>query len=373
MTVDEREEAVGEASGGAFEEALNAARGAPDSLDAWDALEELAADEQRPEEAAALYREVLGDSPSAEVAELLAERAVAFHEEWFSEESEQLADVLERVLWIDPAIYDWAFSRLTMIHTVAERWEPLLGLYDKLIPTQADAARREALLEEAAQTAKDFAGDAARATGYLRQLLAIRPEDAQLASTLERLLEREERFGDLAELLASRLEGADSSGAARLRLARLYLDRLSREEEGVIVLEPLLAEEGESGEQAVSMLEALVSDNQRPADARRRALGLLRTRFAAEDRISDVVGTLDAALELADPAERLSLHREAAAHLLERGEASQAFDHLAAILALRPTDLEARSALRSAGEQLEAPARVAAALVAAADASEDVE
>ena len=373
MTVDERGERAGVAPAGAFEDALSAARGAPDSVEAWDTLEALAGDEQRPEEAAALYREVLGGSPSAEVAELLAERAVGFHEEWFPEESEQLADVLERVLWIDPTVYDWAFSRLTMIHTVAQRWDALLGLYDKLIPTQEDESRRETLLEEAAQTAKDFAGDAGRATGYLRQLLALRPDDAQLASTLERLLEREERFGDLAELLATRLEGEQDSSATRLRLARLYLDRLSREDEGVAVLEPLLVAEGQAGEEAVTLLQALVADTTRPAAARRRALGLMRTRFAAEDRITDVVGTLDAALELADGDERLSLHRQAAAHLLAGGDASEAFDHLAAILTLRPLDEEALEALRATGRELNAPARVAAALVAAADACPDAE
>ena len=153
---------------------------------AWDQLEELAAASQRPDEVGALYREVLERKLAPDVAALVGQRAVQFHEEWFREDSPNLVAVLQRVLAIDPNASEWAFQRLTVVFTVGERWDELLALYDREITAALDEHRRASLLEEAAQTAKDFAGAPDRAASYLQQLLPLRRGDKQQARDIIR-------------------------------------------------------------------------------------------------------------------------------------------------------------------------------------------
>ena len=79
-----------------FQGALAAAEEAPENEESWDLVEELAEQLQRPDEVGALYRKVLALDLSREVAETLGQRAAQFHEEWFSEDSPHLAEVLTR-------------------------------------------------------------------------------------------------------------------------------------------------------------------------------------------------------------------------------------------------------------------------------------
>ena len=71
---------------------------------------------------------------------------------------------------------DWAFERLSLLLTIAERWDELLAEYDrKLAHDRSSAERRLPLLEEAARIAKDFAGQGERASDYLKELLLSTP------------------------------------------------------------------------------------------------------------------------------------------------------------------------------------------------------
>ena len=92
---------------------------------------------------------------------------------------------------------DWAFEHLVVALTMTERWPELLDAHDARLAATRDPARRKELLDEAAHIAKDFVGDQARAIGYLDQLFRLRPSDVQVASSLERLLERQGRWADL--------------------------------------------------------------------------------------------------------------------------------------------------------------------------------
>src|SRR5688500_4120261 len=101
-------------------ESIEATRTNPADEAAWYRDEELAGEQESPDEVAALYREVLSADLAKVVRETLAQRAVQFHEEWFSEDSPGLAIVLARVLEHDPGA-EWAFQRLTVVHTTAGR------------------------------------------------------------------------------------------------------------------------------------------------------------------------------------------------------------------------------------------------------------
>ncbi len=356
----------------AFVEASAAAQKDPSDDAAWDALEDWAGATQRPDAVSVVYRAALAEAASPELGVPLAQRALNFHEEWFGEDAPQLIEVLERAMVIDPEASDWAFQRLTVIYTGAERWDELFALYDRAAES-ADDERKVVLLEEAAQTAKDFAGRADRAIDYLRQLRDMRPDDAGVASNLERLLERSERWADLIELWRAGMSGRTGADAhaQQMRIATTYLERLGDSEGALREVKELLANDPADAADAVAMLERIVADESVEAAARRDALGTLKDRYATEGRATDVVRTLDTALALASDDERVALHREAGERLEAQGRGEEALAHYADVVLLAPTDVAGRQKLSAFGEQIGATARVVGVYTQVADATED--
>ncbi|MFT5354363.1 MAG: tetratricopeptide (TPR) repeat protein [Polyangiales bacterium] len=356
-----------------FDTAAALVRATPGDSAAWDTLEELAASSGQPDAVSELYREVLrGEFPS-EVASDLAQRAVGFHEEWFSESAPVLVEVLSRVLEVDPTAGEWAFQRLTVVHTVAERWDELLALYDREIERTPDTHRRALLLEEAAQTAKDFAGNLDRAAAYLLQLFDLRPKDRSLAGSLERLLERQERYADLVRLWRGLAVVAEPEEARslRLRIAEALFNRLERPGDALGELRDLLSEENGDPDGPMEMLERMVRDERVDQDARREALSILRDAYDATGRTTDVIGTLDEALRLATDDERVGIHRDAATRLRDSGDFDQAMEHLSSLLSLAPDDDDALNMLREVAPQTAQPGRLIDVLIQAADSASD--
>ncbi|MDB4994304.1 MAG: Exonuclease SbcC, partial [Myxococcaceae bacterium] len=225
---------------------LTALRGAeefPTALDFWDRAEELARELKTPGGVADLYYRVISTMQSPEDALEVGQRAVAFQEEWFDDPTRIVA-ILERLLAVDPAA-SWAFDRLKLLFDSREQWDDLFGLYDRAIAA-AELERRVELLEDAAQTAKDFANHSERAIGYLQQLLPLKRETSsstRIIASLERLYERHGRHRELIALLSSQLTtlGAKEGRDARIRIASLSLDNLAEPAAALAVLEEVLA------------------------------------------------------------------------------------------------------------------------------------
>lgn len=353
-----------------FAGALAAAEASPDEDEHWDLLEDAAQTLQRPDEVGALYRKVLAEDISSELAAKLGQRAAQFHEEWFPEDSPHLANVLTRVLELDPTA-EWALQRVTVLLTVGERWNELLSIYDKALSAATDEGRREQLLDEASHIAKDFAGAPDRAIGYLHQLLALRPTDAQLVASLERLLERQGRWQELIALWRKRVETATRKQALSLRqrIAACYLDHL--DDGGACLTEVRsLLEDGGDAKACYALLERIVALPTAKADVRRGALDLLRERYEGEGLLADVIRVLGVALEFAQGDERIALHRELGARLAASGDARAAMEHWAAVLTLDPSSDDAQEQLAHLAQQANAHDRYAEALVAAADAAQ---
>src|SRR4051812_30577895 len=211
---------------GGLRTALKRAQENPADETAWNEAETLAAEAQRFDEVTAAYVKALRQKGARGVAAKLAQRALRVHEEWLGSDPDAMAEILELALAADPGL-DWAFERLTLILSMGQRWEDLLALYDKALGALADGARRRALLLEAAGVAKDFLGNIDRAIGYLDQLFRARPADAQVASSLERLLERQGAWDALARVWETRLGliGGPEARELRERAAALYLDK----------------------------------------------------------------------------------------------------------------------------------------------------
>lgn len=346
---------------------LQEASASPHDEALWSAAEEVARAEERPDDVFAAYREALQRDLPPDVIVTLGQRAIAFHDEW-SADSDALAWLLDRVLLAAPHT-DWAFERLSMLYTVGERWDALLGLYDRAIDAlpEEDVERRRAMLDEAAHVAKDFAGQPERAIKYLEAQFAMDPANVNVARSLERLYERAGRHRDLVTLWSRRLERAPGADAAavRARIAALWLDPIGDLPSALAATEDLMAHGGDA-----ATVEGLLEQLGRGPDAAvaRRAISHLRARYDAAGRGDDAMRVLRRGLEVAaDDDERVALHGELADRLLARGDDHEAVPHLAALLALDPEREENLTRLQEVTARTERHQDFAAALAAAAD------
>jgi tetratricopeptide (TPR) repeat protein len=388
--------------------ALRATRELPEVPALWDRAEELARALKRADEVAALYGEVLGRSLSRDQALSIGERAVQFYEEWF-EDPARVVRILERVIELDPAA-DWAFDRLKLLLDSAERWDDLFALYDRALD-HAAAGKRITLLEEAAQTAKDFADRPDRAIHYLEQLHGLRPGDPKLVSSLERLYERQGRHRELVALLAARLPAFKHEEArrARTRIAVLWLEELGDPGQALESIEPLLQhpEPGGGGAEmdVWALLEAILAASpplpdprrstmppgsgspSRPrrsrkseappsskASVRQRAAAWLRDHYTQIGRDADLARMLLVELEtVRSTKERVKRHVQIGALFEKLGDAASALEQIGAAMVLEPGSESSREKLVELAERMGRFERLADLLAAAADACDDAE
>lgn len=340
----------------------------PGDEERWDVLDEAARREDCPEPVSATYRRVLAQSLEPTLAFRLGKRAVAFHEEWYEDPS--LAVDILKPLSIGDDEGDWAFEHLSLLLTMAERWSELLSEYDRKLAHTADKDRRMPLLDEAARIAKDFAGEGERASAYLKELLLSDPDNDQLADSLERRLEQQQRHRDLIDVWTARLTCLDEPLAlqTRVRIADRHLTALNDPQAALAVAEDIL-EVGGGEDDACQLLERLAFREQEPQEPQRRALAVLRDRYAAADRAEDVVRVLDRFLAVSDGnAQRRELHADCVRWLTRLEKHEDALEHGAELLRLTPESSEVHEQLRGLAELTGRQDRYARALVAAAEA-----
>lgn len=349
--------------------AIEAALQSPQDETHWDRVEEVLDAVQRPTDVSELFSNVLSKPIEPELAGTIGKRAVRFYESWYGEDSDGLPATLKRVLEIDPRA-EWAFERLTVALTSAEKWGELLDAYDRAIAGVDQTARRMSLLDEAAQAAKDFAGDPDRAIGYMLQLFALDPSNVTLASSLERLLERQQRYGDLLALLEQRIEVQTKKQVrdTRLRMAGYYLDKLDDAESALGEAKLVLADSADH-KAALQVVESVLTHATGDKVTRREALSLLKAHHIRKNRPQDVVRVLVASLDFAEAEEQRAALREIVERLVDLGDDAGAMPHQAALLIIEPMPQE-REALRALSERTRDFARYADALTAAADGCE---
>ena len=390
--------------------AVRAARALPAEGALWDRAESLARDVSSPNDVASLYEEVLARALPREQAVAIGERAVRFYEEWFDDPA-RVVTILERVLELDPSA-DWAFDRLKLVLDAAERWDDLFALYDRALES-TEGDRRATLLEDAAQTDKDFADRPDRAIQYLEQLRDLQPNDAKLAGSLERLYERQGRHRELVHLLTGRLASfkADEAQRTRMRVAQLLLDELGDPAGALEIVEPLLEQSDEkkstekkAGSRADGdlwpLLERILAAS--PPEARRssmparsdepprskrgrrsepppsargsvrqRTAAWLRGHYAAAGNDADLARMLLVELEMVKaPKERVRRHVEIAALYEKLGDAATALEQIGLSVILSPEDEERRTKLAALAEQTGRLDRLADLLAAAAEGLE---
>ncbi len=333
-----------------FQDAAAAVKHSPHAVSAWEEVEGLAADLDKPDDIVALYNEALSGKVEPQVAEMIGERAGGFCDEWFGDDPSVLEKILVRVTSLAPSS-DTALQRLSVIYTVAERWADALGLYDRAVDSTKDRSRRIRLLREAAQLAKDVANQPDKAIGYYQQLLPLTPDDAQVSQGLERLLERHERWADLIELWESRIDSQSKSQRerSRARIASVWLDSLKDPGRALAATRPLLAE-ADDDKESTSLLERIIGADNSGGNVRDQALDLLRAHYDAAQKPREVIRILKRVIEL-DPAKSGPLHEEAGGRLAEVEDLPAAMDHYAALLAMQPESQATEEKLRALADR----------------------
>ena len=360
-----------------FKDAAAAVKHSPHAVSAWEEVEALAADLEKPDEIVALYNEALGAEVEPQVAEMIGERAGGFCDEWFGDDPSVLEKILIRVTGLAPSS-DSALQRLSVIYTVAERWTDALGLYDRAVDSTKDKARRVRLLREAAQLAKDVANQPDKAIGYYQQLLPLTPDDAQISVSLERLLERHERWPDLIALWEARIDGQPKKDRerSRSRIATVWLDNLHDPQRALAAAKSLLAsiESGDDDKEATALLERIIEAQNATKGVREAALDLLRSHYDASSRPREVIRVLERVIELlaaTDPASTGPLHEEAGQRLADLEDLPAAMDHFSALLAMHPESTATEEKLRLLAERGNHHARYADGVAIAARAAQD--
>jgi len=388
----------------ALHTALAAAAELPTVESLWDRAESLARELQRPNEVAELYQTALAQPLPRESALALGQRAATFHEEWF-EDSAGVVRILERVLEIDPSA-SWAFDRLKLLFDAGERWDDLFALYDRALAS-AESDRRLALLEDAAQIAKDFANNSDRAIGYLEQLLVLKPGDRRLVAALERLYERHGSHRELITLLSAQIASLAPAEAqrARARVALLWLDEIGDSASALAVIEEILQHADRAGINVFELLEKVLSAAPPHAEAResiappsdlaqagtakrrdsippkskrvpvrQRAAALLKELYTEAGREADLVRILEIELEaVTNVKERIRRHNQIAAIHTKLGNDVAATEHLASLVMLEPDVATHRTQLSELAAKIGRYDRLAEVLAAAADESNDDE
>jgi tetratricopeptide (TPR) repeat protein len=333
-----------------FKEAAAAVRHSPHAVSAWEQVESLAAELDQPDEIVGLYNETLKGAVEPQVAEMIGERAGGFCDEWFGDDPQVLEKILVRVTGLAPAS-DTALARLSVIYTVAERWTEALGLYDRAVEATKDNTRRARLLREAAQLAKDVANQPDKAIGYYQHLLPLAPEDGQISQSLERLLERHERWSELIQLWESRLESQAKKERerSRARIAAVWLDSLHDPQHALAAVKPLLTE-ADDDKEPTQLLERILESANAGKGVRDATLDLLRSHYDQTARPREAIRVLEKVIAL-DPANSGALHEEAGTRLAELDDLPAAMDHYTALLTMMPASSATEEKLRQLAER----------------------
>lgn len=353
-----------------LQEAARAVRQAPHAVSAWSDVEAMAAQLDRPDDIVTLYGDVLRDSVQPEVAEMIGDRASAFCDEWFGDDPAIVEKLLHRVLELAPGS-ESALQRLSVIYTTAERWPDLLNLYDRALGVAKDRVQRLRVLREAAQLAKDVANQPEKAIGYLQQLLPMVPDDVQVSQSLERLLERHERWPDLIALWESRLERESKRDRERSRgrIAACWLDNMKDPGRALAAIKPLLAE-AEDDRESCGLLERVIEAPGVTRPVRDGAIELLRAHYDATARPRELIRVLERVISI-DPMGSRALREEAGARLADLEDVVGAMGHYAALLALVPQSTVVEEKLRTLAQRANEHERYSEGIVAAARASTD--
>ncbi|HEU4383787.1 MAG TPA: tetratricopeptide repeat protein [Anaeromyxobacteraceae bacterium] len=338
----------------AFLTSCRALREDPGSMESLDLVAALAEATGSEEEYAALLAECADRAGEAPVRAEYRRRLARLQMRPAGEPA-RAAEEWQKVLDLVPDDSE-ALEGLTEIYRSQNTGDLLAQVLRRRLGMEEEPSRRVALLRDLAQVQEERLRDAVGAMSTLRRLLELDARDREALSRLDRLCVRNEKWVELADVLAreaAAADAADDEGAAaafRFRLAELKETRLLDREGAVALYEDILSAQPDHAE-AIARLEALLQRD--PGNA--RAAAALERAYEAGGAWQKYAAVLEVrAADRPDPLERKALFQRLA-EVRERRLANPEMAFLSLCRAFRedPVDPEVRAALERLAEATE--------------------
>ncbi len=276
-----------------------------------------------------------------------------------------LAQLKEREGELDEAVESWrrvletnpqdpeALETMTRLLASQERGDELLEVLRRQLSMAEDPERRADVLFQMGALQADTLGDPASALTTFRRLIELRPEDANALERMDALCQQQERWPELADILARRLSSGEGPGGEgrktelKFRLAQVRESKLM-DRAGALELytELLAAEPTHAG--ALARVEAMVErepQNPMPAEV------LLQAYRQSKDltRLTTLLSARAGSTE--DGLERKQLLLELAQLRIDQlDEPELAFMSLMRAFREDPNDAEVRQRLERAAD-----------------------
>ncbi len=220
-----------------------------------------------------------------------------------------------------------ARAELNRVADAIDAWEPLVELYEEIVPNIADDALRQTYWHLIADIYAERLSDAERARDAYEAVLEIEPGAMEALNDLEALYTRTEDWDSLKDILDRKLALTSEGPARELLRTRMGL-----------LWEEMLQDHGK----AIDVYSSILADNPANFDA----ISALSRLYTAESRWDDLAQNLERELELVDEQGKNDVKNRLAAVLEQRsGEWVRAVDLYEEVLDDDPSDDVALQAL----------------------------
>ncbi len=338
-------------------------------------LERLTAELGTHAELADLMSDMVGENAGRSVQMHMKIADLAEHQ---LDEPERAIEHLREVLAQEPESVP-ALDALVRLYEKTSEYRELIEVLERKLELGEGIEYRKPLYERIASLHEDFLNDPESAIEVWRRLLAEDEADLAALDHLERLLESQEQWSDLAALCEHRMS-VETDDAARLGvefcLARICETKLHDGARAIEIYKHIL-EQSPAHEPTCKALAALFEDEvaAETAGIERLTLAhLLEPIYRASEDDAHLVQVLDFIQQTMEdePDDRLKLLAETAQKLESLDELQEAFEKRAQIFELNPLDKENRSHFVRLAERLNAFERLTALFTdVAANASDE--
>lgn len=283
-----RKDKLDDASGA--EAAFSSARAAdPESLDPLRAIEDIQRAPGRERDLVGTLRARAKLDGDAETKRNLLREAKNIAEAPLSDPA--LAEAVVRDLLAEDDSDLWALEELTKMREHAGAWDEVAKLLSRRVEAEADGRVMSELRHRAADVFRTKLGDTTKAIALYKELLDAEPTDATAAAALRELYAQTGKNKELARLLESLIDTAESEDAR----AKLRID-----------LAALQDSQGETRE-AVGTLRAVLDENPTHVDAV-SALSRLLEKSGQDEELAELLSSqIDQAKQRGDAAAELGL------------------------------------------------------------------
>lgn len=312
-------------------------------------LERLAQETGSFEELAGVYEEAVSSAQGTATGAILARRLAQLTESHLHAKDEAVSH-WRQVLSADPDDLE-ALRALERLFRERGAFQELVGVLRHLAELEKNPEKRKDLYLEVAGLMEERLGHNDGAIEAYREILAEDANDMAVVKLLDRLLERQGRFEELAEVLRFELERSPESELLPLflRLARLQRYHLGKPELAVASLGEVLQRQASHPEALSELCAMFDSGEVRPLAAR-----LMAEHLEATGDHAHLAQALDVLADVSEDAAERKRHLLRLAALWDRrlGRKDQAFAALGRAFSEDPTDEKVRLGLERLAEDL---------------------